>query len=432
MRRVNVALIKNANVALILAGATFLWIICYDFYVNSMLPGEISNGTYILDFGLHIRAALQLLDAFKGGYQKIIEFYNMNSMGIILTYPVYHILYIIVYSLITKFTAVKFIELNIIRAGAILNSSLIVVTYLLVNAYWSSKIKKERFRIPIPLLAFLVMFAGPLDASENLGRYYLGGYTGNPWHNPTILVIRPVALVTFWYYVEILEKNKKAHHNYLIAAGLLAFSSICKPSFMLVFMPAMTVYCIGEFVKCRTKECFFQYTRIAISFLPTMVIGIIQELGAISGKKGKGLGIEFLYVWKHFTEHWELSLLVSVAFPLVAYIWMIYLRKWDLKLTLSTIMLIISSLEYMFFYLSSDPFSGDFSWGISISLFICFVTAVLCVLEFIEKGSIFHNKWNIFFLFGIIYLLALHIYYGIVWFMNMNLSVGAILQALNP
>ncbi|MBQ9135770.1 MAG: hypothetical protein IJX66_06735 [Lachnospiraceae bacterium] len=360
----------------------------------------------------HINGALSLADYLKGGMQDFAEFKATAKYAHLVTYPVWHLLVYGVHFIVQLVTSGVTVETSANIGAAVVNATSIVVTMKVVLHHFVNKVNSGYPFVCKLLIVAGLMFAGPFDASSQLTNYYLGGYTGNIWHNPTYILVRMIGVIVFLMYTEILTNHKAKRKDYVIVSLLLVLSAFCKPNFYQSFIPGLVVVCVIYFLVHRSKAVFFECLKIAGTCVPIAVIAIAQLFIALPEQEGGRIGVGFLYVWKYFTEKWELSLLISIVFPLIVYLVMAFRRKWNMQMILSVAMFGSALLQYMFFYLNAGPFAGDFSWGVGLAIFFCFMTAAEKVAETYDKGGKFAKIINIV-CWGIF---LLHLFFGVLYF----------------
>lgn len=404
---------KSFQIIMILVLSFILFLFFFNFYfITTQNWRSIDVKDDIIK---HSDTALYLVGQLKGGLSGLRQFIESAQYSWVISYPVWHLMVYVIYAFCYQAVPEINPEIAIDISSSFINSSCIVLTWLVIVQIMikaSEKASENKINkcISMLLIGLSLIFAGPLDASEILGNYYLGAYSGNLWHNPTYLIMRPCALAVFFLYVKLLKNGRSKRREYLITTVLLAFSAILKPNFFQSFLPGLTAYCIVLFLVRRTKDTFIQCLKIALTCVPVSIVALFQFMASID-QEGGGIGVAFLYVWEHFTIEWELSLIVSIAFPLYVYMIAAIKRRWNTGMTLSLCMLASSLLQYMLFYVKAGPFAGDFSWGVGLSIFFCFIIAMCELLQFdyTDKKHCLLNLscWALY---------LLHLIYGIIYF----------------
>ncbi len=394
-----------------------LFIFFFQFYQSFIQIWRNANAES--DIVRHSEMALYLAECIGQGYSGIRTFIQDAKYSWIISYPVWHVMLFTVYAILYRtLPQLEWETIMDISASAI-NAFCLVITWICVTAIVDKLNYNNGHKYSTVLnsmFGLMLMFVGPLDASGVLNYYYLGAYTGNIWHNPTYLIMRPCGVIVFFLYSRIIEKDDTPNSTYCIAAIFLALSAVLKPNFYQSFLPGLVFYCIVYFLKARRKQVFTHCIKIASTCVPVTIVALVQYMLAID-QDGGGIGFSFLYVWKAFTEEWELSLFVSIVFPLCTYIFSIIEKKWDKTMVLSMCMFISALIQYMCFYVKAGPLAGDFSWGFGLSIYIWFVIALTKLLSFKNntrwKKCIRIVLWVIFFM---------HLFHGILYFEGLWLT----------
>lgn len=152
-------------------------------------------------------------------------------------------------------------------------SQLIIV---LITYFWigNSNLKQwELWRsivsITFPLLAPIMLLA------VKDGQYYLG-YTGIAvYHNPTIQLLKPVALACVLFALRGLKSDKQKWWVYIVSAALIIFSGLIKPNFIIAFLPALGILSAYKLIQHEK----FDFKLMLFGFaLPGLVVLIWQWL----------------------------------------------------------------------------------------------------------------------------------------------------------
>ena len=367
----------------------------------------------------HIESGMALADSIKNGISGIVQFQANDMHSYIISYPVWHLLMYFIGVVIRHVIPGVAIDVSVDIGAAFVDATCTTIVFLLIFILLN-KVSNSKYPFGIKLfLALALLFVGPYDASDKLNFYYLGGYTGNVWHNPTYMLMRPIGLVVFYRYSKILSEHKATMRYYVITAFLLAISSFFKPNFYQAFVPGLVLYCVVYWGMKRTKEVFVECLKIAGTCIPIAVVAVGQYAVAFNGNV-EGIGYKFLYVWKHFTQRWELSLIVSIVFPLMVYIYAVARKQCNTHILLSICMFVSALLQYMCFYVKAGPFAGDMSWGFQLVIFFSFVIAVHWM---IENRSM--KKYD-YIITGVIWLLfSIHLFFGIIYCHNIWVELNA-------
>lgn len=172
------------------------------------------------------------------------------------------------------------------------------------------------------------------------GDRYLGIFSMNPLHNPTQMGVRGFALICFLLAIDILGNwsedryqpifftvEGKGKKPYLLLAGMLFLSTVMKPTFTEVFVPAVAFFMLKEwlfriFHKTGTaKEYFGHCLRMLLCAVPSLLYVLAQGvvffiLGGGYNSEGGMIITKWMEVWKMFSQNVTLSILLGMAFPI--------------------------------------------------------------------------------------------------------------------
>lgn len=242
------------------------------------------------------------------------------------------------------------------------------------------------------------VFFGTLKGPLTGGRYYAGQCAANPWHNPTIIFVRPFGLVTFCIFIDLFIKMKEGGQDCrkkLIAFSIAsALSTFAKPSYTIVLLPAAGV-CVFLYWMRDFKGNFIFAVRMLAAVVPTILILLFQFLYDTQ-KAGISVGI----VWGSFAGFTSAEVvcvsLATFTVPVAAF-FVCSCKKMmsDDYLRLAYLTLLFGWLEM---FLLSDGGSGNFSWGYDLAVGLSTVMAVGYVLKN------YYRKWQMYFVTVIFFM----------------------------
>ena len=205
--------------------------------------------------------------------------------------------------------------------------------------------------------------------------FYLGYIGLATYHNPTIRLLQPVALLSFLLAVRVFTSFSNSWKVVLSSAFLVIFSALIKPNYLLCILPALGLMVViwlvwKKPVDWRLLIAGFSGARhfdpvgsaIANLYLPGNDASsiIFDPLGVMSGYSGYLLPKFFL----------------SILFPLVVLIFNFRRVVRDNTLMLAWVGFLASVLQmYLLAELGSRFADGNFLWGAQIMSFILFVAS---------------------------------------------------------
>ncbi len=284
-----------------------------------------------------------------------------------------------------------------------------VVTALLVYGLLGKKAGR-RSEICRVILSVGVVVAAPIMALLPLDNKYYFGYIGLAnYHNPTIILLRPLALILFGMILADLQKRKLSTLRIILAAVVVIVSTLLKPNLAITLIPAVFILLLIHWIQKKP----FHYTGWMLGyFLPAGIILAGQYLftylqpGAGSG----GILFQPLVVESAFSGYLGWKFLLSIFFPLLILIVEFKQIKNSPDLQLAWLAFIIGAAQL---YLLAEDGNrlehGNFRWSAQITLFLLFVSTLKYCWQKIRWTSA--KKWLILIGFsphviaGVIYLI---------------------------
>ena len=215
--------------------------------------------------------------------------------------------------------------------------------------------------------------------------YTVGSPGGNCWHNSTYIVMRLLALAALVFYFKfdgrIAARSRVA--SWIGFTAMLTLATSVKPSFVMVFGPAVFVLCVID-LKRQGTSTVKTSLLVGLSLLIALLIVFYQLTILFPGDGSEEGGIAFglAKVWRARHDNIFISFFQSLAFPLlVAYL--TRFKFWeDRMFLLACLMTFFAFSEYVFLYETGErTYHGNFGWGVSMAIFFLFVAAISVFLE---------------------------------------------------
>lgn len=261
--------------------------------------------------------------------------------------------------------------------------------------------------------------------------YYKEALATQPWHNPTYLVMRPLALITIALYFEI-QKGYLAHFDVkkgILFCVALFFTNFSKPNFVIAFAPVMLVALIIDFVKTKTKSFKNAFMfGVCVLIACTILIFQTKALYPSDGTADSAIIFSFDHAIEYIVSKPKLPLYIVLNFAFPFYVTYLSIKNrkqldtYDKKILIQTwSMYIISFMEMLFITETGHRANdGNLGWG---GLFFAYLVFVVCVpaLEKMKKRNLISEKeytiarytYCLHALFGLFYfgLLLMGYYY---------------------
>lgn len=225
---------------------------------------------------------------------------------------------------------------------------------------------------------------------------YLGYVASNVYHNPTILLLKLIALLHFSLLCKLLDFAETDQSNYLevmLLAALSALSIIAKPNYIIILLPALLWlwFLCRFFIKKPRCGSFVIGAGVGAPAFLLLMGQLIYFYG--SGSQGS-IGIGIFEVFATSSELWTLvpKLIASFAFPVSVLVVMGSKLSRRLDFQLSALMLAVSLL-YAYCLVDSvggaGHAAGNFWWSAQIAHFLLLFVCIKAYFGFalnIENG----------------------------------------------
>lgn len=249
-------------------------------------------------------------------------------------------------------------------------------------------------------------------------RLYLGQFPPNLWHNSTTIFVMPFALLLFYKsYVFLRDGEMKLLPHLLI---LCVINVLIKPSYCFVFLIVFPVFALWRFglsnksLAAILLACFVG-TLVLLQYLYIYKYATVFDLYAKRGPSG--VKIDFLKVWRSFSQNILLSLLASLVFPLVSLA--LYYKSLiaNLLYRYAAVSFVVALTVFMVLAESGGrEFHGNFGWQVIISNFLLFLVTLTEIAKRHQFSPLASNRFKCAFgallghyAFGLVYLAKLMI-----------------------
>ena len=249
----------------------------------------------------------------------------------------------------------------------------------------------------IAFLSFLLCVVQPIS----LPWADVTAYSPNPLYSPTQMCVRAFTVLSFCLVSDIwgFEENEsyvgKYFHvetgskkYYILLAVVLFLSTMAKPTFAEMFIPAVAVMMLIKlFIRMAQKNEPGKYFKKCLYMLYAAIPALISILvqfftyfllnshGVL--EDGSFIITRFLEVWEIYSDNVIISMILSLAFPLLLLLMDtgFFIKNSDRLLVI--ICLIISFFESAFFGESGGKFANcNFFWPMMSAMLLFFFIAV--------------------------------------------------------
>ena len=213
---------------------------------------------------------------------------------------------------------------------------------------------------------------------------YFGYIAINTFHNPTMILLKPFALVTFIFALAVLQNRIAFSPGVALGGGLL--TTLCmfaKPNYMICLLPALTIISAVKWVRREPMSWRLFVISLAV---PTVVTFVVQYLIAFGGESDNAVILAPLAWLREPLGILLIKLILSALFPLFVCLLHWSTARKDLALTIGWLSFAVGAAQvYLLDETGVRSGDGNFVWSAQITLFVLFVYSVIFVLQ--QKGG---------------------------------------------
>lgn len=240
----------------------------------------------------------------------------------------------------------------------------------------TSSVKRE---ISAALLTFCIIIIGPLCFPPYNQLIYLGQGSPNIWHNITLWMVKPLALLALLSTLKAIAENSAKYYFFGAVATLT--SLFAKPNFVIVFLPAL--FTLLLYRKYFTKPALYFFAITAI--LSTLIL-LYQFLNTFNNDSK--VVVDFLAVWSSRSQNIPVSIFLALAFPIMFALSQSR-KKMNNALLLSWYMTGFGIILFVLFAETGERFRhGNFGWSYMISMSLLYLFSIL---EFFKEIDTMHT-----------------------------------------
>jgi hypothetical protein len=252
-----------------------------------------------------------------------------------------------------------------------------------------------------------------LQPFDNLW-YMVNGYIGtNIYHNPTILLLKPFAVLQFYFSVQALTSAKSNWKSWLIPAICSVIAVFTKPNYAICLLP---VLCILALIRLLKKQPVDWKKILCGIIIPSTAVLVWQFLITYGPATDSKVIVAPFAVMSSYSGLLAIKLLLSIAFPLT-----VTLLFWkdavkDTGMQLGWLGFGIASIYTYFLAETGQRFlSGNFIWSAEISLFLLFLACILFLAGKKLSEEKYIKKWFVLTT-GLFHVLFGIIFYTYLWY----------------
>ena len=297
-----------------------------------------------------------------------------------------------------------------IQASAVFVSAFLVVVWTAL-AYM---VVRRLTRLPswtATLVTAGIVIVGPLCIPWYNHIIFYGQGSPNVWHNVTLWTVKPFALLTTFYTVSALHDKRTS--DYLIAFGALVISIFAKPSFVIMFLPALFFFALLKKIYAKEFVVFF-----AASAAVSVALLAYQYLHTFGSQGESRVIVDFLGVWSLSSRNIAVSIALALAFPLL-FVALYREALEDDYLLLSWLLVFVGIFYYATFAQTGRYYAhGNFGWSYDIAMSLLYLFSIV---KFVSVFKVL-RPWK---RYSLLSLLLIQSWIGLYYFVK-------ILEGQNP
>jgi hypothetical protein len=296
-----------------------------------------------------------------------------------------------------------------------------VAAALATYAFWARRLppRNDRDCWVAAVWCLGLQVAGPITLAtiwtKNLYMGYI--YPASTYHNPTILLLKPLALLSFALTLGALDRSIVARADWKIvlaasAAGVL--SALAKPSWLLCFLPGLALTLLFDPRLRRQRPAWELVVAVLIGGLAVLAWQYTFLYG-----HAEAAGISFTpQKYSTYGSLAPVKLILSVAYPLS-----VLIVFW--KEVRQSLLLALAWTTFAFSLLVAYGFSetglraghDNFGWSAQIALFVLFVASSIAMVGALRQAAPASPSRFMRLRIAVpVALFVLHVADGVVWY----------------
>lgn len=268
-----------------------------------------------------------------------------------------------------------------VYASLIILQVLVQVLTALILYLWFGKADRKNWDWLRAAAAVTLTFVAPIMLLAFQDELLYFGYIGMAnYHNPTIHLLKPVALLSFLFAVRAVD-GEQSNWKYIgLAAVLITLSTLIKPNYAMSIIVVVGAVALVRWLQHRRLDWRMLTFGIV---LPGMVMLLGQWLIVYYfGDQDEGIILAPFQVEGSYSGNLALKFFLSCLFPLVV---LIIARRHLLdnsSLLLGWVGFVVGAAQFYLLAEGGDRiFHGNFRWSGQIMLFLLFAVTLRWLLR---------------------------------------------------
>lgn len=226
------------------------------------------------------------------------------------------------------------------------------------------------------------------------GAYYFGYIGLANYHNPTVHMLRPFALLMFIFAMDVLQGPGHSAWKILFAALVVSAATFLKPSYTVTLLPALGLMALYWLFKRRPIDWYLAIFGFGLPAV--LILGAQFLVTYIRGEPDGGIALMPFRAAQMLSGFIAIKFFMSIFFPLV--ISLVFFRqvRRDATMGLAWLGFAAGALQYFLLIELGSRFThANFLWGAQITLFVLFAVTIRFLLQ--QEFSLEHfskpSRW---------------------------------------
>ena len=316
---------------------------------------------FIVSYQFFYMQAMDYMASDTRGHIGIIKLYMDGSY--FLPHPLWHL---------GAYYMSKLLGVDLNIGASVLTAFLITIYAIIIYKVSQSLDESNDNEAKWFLITFISLTIGPFFIKSFSPYIYIGPGSPSVWHNVTILVVQPFALLSVFFTIKFFTSRR---FNYFILAFLVTIISIfAKPSYIMIFLPSLVIFVL---LKKYFDKRHLQFAFAVILF--SIAVLAYQFINQFSGEgNSESIIFDFLGVWSLYTPNVAVSILLAIGLPLLITLFNYQIVKENEYIKFTWLLVLFSMILFSCFAQDGRHYSdGNFGWSWNISLSLIYIFTII-------------------------------------------------------
>ena len=307
--------------------------------------------------------------------------------------------------------------------SAVLVQVLAQIAAALILYAWIGPIRRKWGEVLRVFLAISLTVVAPVMLLAFIDhKFYFGYIALANYHNPTVHLLRPFALATFFFSLRSFKIPRSPLWMVLLAAACAIGGMMTKPNYAIALLPALGLAALWFIWKKRPIDWRMLLGGVVVPLTAMLVFQFVMVY-MLPDAGPTRIEVAPFAVESYWSGYLPLKFLLSILFPLAVLALNWKQVRQDDEMILVWITFLIAVVQMYLFAETGDRFrDANFRWGAQVALLILFASSVRFMLQrAAQETTAPQKRWPA----AIVYAMyALHIAGGIAYYIYCFVQVG--------